>query len=58
MTDIRKPARGNNAPLSEINAALVLRVHFVRERFGIDGPTAQAICEIAFGILGDGARHD
>ncbi len=58
MTDLREPARGNNTPLSETTAALALRLHFVRDRFGIDGPTARTICEIAFGVLTDGGRHE
>ncbi|WDI30545.1 hypothetical protein PUV54_11315 [Hyphococcus flavus] len=58
MTEFKNPRRGNNTPLSEISLAAAFRLHLIRERFGIDSPTARAICEIAFSALGDGGRYD
>ena len=54
MFEIKKPARGNNTPLSEINRTLAIRLDYLRQRFGIDGPTAKLICELAMGANGDG----
>jgi hypothetical protein len=44
--------------MTEISLAAALRLQLMRERFGIDGATARAICEIAFGAFGDGGRYD
>ncbi len=58
MTEFKNPRRGNNTPMTEISLAAALRLQLMRERFGIDGATARAICEIAFGAFGDGGRYD
>jgi hypothetical protein len=58
MTNLQKPARGDNPASPEISAAITLRLHRLRERFGLAGPYARAVCDLAFGALFDGGRHD
>lgn len=54
MTELKNPARGNNTFLSEISTTLAMRLDYLRQRFGIDGPTATLICELAMGAYCDG----
>lgn len=54
MTDLHNPHRGNNTPLSKNNGAAALRLFELQKRFGINGPYARMICELAFGAPSDG----
>lgn len=54
MNDLNKPACGNNLALPEISPALSLRLMWIRERYGIAGPFAKAICDLALGYPIDG----
>lgn len=58
MNELQQPLRADNTAAPEISAAITLRLHRLRERFGLAGPYARAVCDLAFGALFDGGRHD
>ncbi len=49
MTDLQKPARGNNPALPETSPVRASRLRWMRARCGDAGTLAELICTLALG---------